>query len=192
MKRFILGFVAVVLVSVLNINLTYADTSDFTITDFQADYYLDKDSDGHSTLKTIEKITAQFPEYDQNHGIERAIVANYDNHTTKLNVDSVRDQNNIKINYSTYWSNSNLVLRIGDSDTYVHGSKTYVISYSQTDVTRYFADTSDDEFYWDVNGTGWSQKFDSVTARLHLGTGISSQTTDNNACYYGQFGSNSK
>ena len=192
MKRFILGLVAVILVSVLNINLTFADTSDFIITDFTADYYLDRDSDGHSTLKTIEKITAQFPEYDQNHGIERAIVANYDNHTTKLNVDSVRDQNNIKINYSTYWSDSNLILRIGDSDTYVHGSKTYVISYSQTDVTRYFSNTNDDEFYWDVNGTGWSQKFYNVTARLHLGAGITGQVTDSNACYYGQFSSNSK
>ena len=87
MKRFILGLIAVVLISVLNINLTYADTSDFIITDFQADYYLDRDSSGHSTLKTIEKITAQFPDYDQNHGIERAIVANYDGHTTKLNIE---------------------------------------------------------------------------------------------------------
>ena len=192
MKRFILGLIAVVLVSVLNINLTFADTSNFTINDFTADYYLDRDISGHSTLKTIEKITAQFPDYDQNHGIERAIVANYDGHTTKLNIESVTDQNDSKLNYSTYWNNSNLILRIGGSSTYVHGSKTYVIKYSQTDVTRYFADTNDDEFYWDVNGTGWSQKFYNVTARLHLGAGITGQVTDSNACYYGQFSSNSK
>ncbi|NTW61072.1 DUF2207 domain-containing protein [Candidatus Saccharibacteria bacterium] len=192
MKRFILGLITVALIAVLNINPTHADVNDFTITDFQADYYLDKDNNGHSTLRTIEKITAQFPEYDQNHGIERVLIANYDNHTTKLNVESVTDQNDSSLNYSTYWSNSNLILRIGDSETYVHGARTYVIKYSQTDVTRYFANTNDDEFYWDVNGTGWSQKFDNITARLHLGSGIISQVNNKNACYYGQFESNSQ
>ena len=49
---------------------------------------------------------------------------------------------------------------------YVHGKQSYVIDYTQTDVTKYFKDSNDDEFYWDVNGTGWSQPFAEVSATV--------------------------
>ena len=169
-----------------------ASVNDFIISDFTVDYYLDKDSDGHSALKTVENITADFPEYDQNHGIERALVQFYDGHSTSLNIESVTDQNKNSIAYTTYNQNDNLVLRIGDADMYVHGQHTYVITYNQKDVTRYFADTNDDEFYWDINGTGWYQSFTKVTARLHLSNNIVNNTTDNNTCYYGVSGSTNR
>ncbi len=46
---------------------------------------------------------------------------------------------------------------------------TYVIHYTQVDTIRYFPDTDDDEFFWDVNGTGWEQPFDEVSATVTLG-----------------------
>ena len=54
------------------------------------------------------------------------------------------------------------------TDDYVHGTQSYVISYTQQNVVRAFADTGDDELYWDTNGTGFAQPFGSVTARVHV------------------------
>lgn len=195
MKRFLIFGLALSLTlvfAVLQIGTANASTSDFKISDFQSDYYLDKDSDGRSTLKTIENITAIFPDFDQNHGIERLIPRSYDGHTVNLRIQSVKDQNGSDINYSTYFQNDNSVLRIGDADTYVHGLNKYVITYTQHDVTKYFSDTKDDEFYWDVNGTGWAQPFDKVTARLHVGPGIIGNLTGSRSCYYGSIGSTVK
>jgi len=95
----------------------------FTIEDFQIDYYLDRTSDGRSSLKTVESITALFPASDQNHGIERAIPAKYDGHPTHLRIDSVVDQSGRAHSFTTYGSGDNTVVRIGDADTYVHGTK---------------------------------------------------------------------
>src|SRR5688572_3493175 len=62
---------------------------DFTIKRFDADYYLDRASDKTSTVKVVERIIAQFPEFDQNHGILRAIPKTYQDHTVSLDVESV-------------------------------------------------------------------------------------------------------
>jgi len=190
MKKIILGIIIAFVVSFGYFGLAHASVNDFVITDFQADYYLDKDTDGRSTLKTVEIITADFPSVDQNHGIERALVNVYDGHKTNLKVLSVTDTNNIAINYTTSIQDNSLVLRIGDANVYAHGATTYVITYTQNDVTKYFADNGDDEFYWDTNGVDWSQPFDNVMARLHLGASISTAVNDKLSCYYGLSGSN--
>ena len=69
MKKLLYGLFIAAFLSTLNIGVANADVNNFVIRDFQADYYLDKDSEGRSTLKTVELITAEFPDYDQNHGI---------------------------------------------------------------------------------------------------------------------------
>jgi uncharacterized membrane protein YgcG len=190
-NKIIFGLVIILTLvfSVFQTGVTNASVNDFKITDFQADYYLDKDSEGRSTLKTVESITADFPEFDQNHGIERAIPQSYDGHSVSLKIQSVKDQNGSDLNYSTNTKNDNLVLRIGNANTYVHGLNTYVITYTQRDVTKFFADTNDDEFYWDVNGTEWAQRFDKVTARLHLSSQITDSLNGKRACYFGVSGS---
>jgi uncharacterized membrane protein YgcG len=185
MKRLLSGIIFSLVISAMFVVSAHASVNNFSINDFQADYYLDKDSDGRSTLKTVEVINAQFPDFDQNHGIERAIPLSYDGHSVSLNVQSVKDQNGVDLDYTTSRMNDNLVLRIGKADTYVYGANIYQITYTQRDVTRFFADTNDDEFYWDVNGNEWSQKFDDVTARLHVADGILNSMTDDMACYYG-------
>ena len=167
---------------------TFASTSDFTFESFEADYYLGIDSDDRSTLKTVEKLVALFPEYDQNHGIERAIPSTYDGHSTSLRVVSVTDSDGRSLSYTTYASNDNEVLRIGDADRYVHGRQTYVITYTQRDVTQWFSDTSADEFYWDTNGTQWRQPFGAVSARVHIADELQNRMNGQNACYYGAEG----
>ncbi len=48
-------------------------TDNFVIKSFSADYYLDRNQAKTSTLQTVENIQAEFPSYDQNHGILRSI-----------------------------------------------------------------------------------------------------------------------
>jgi uncharacterized membrane protein YgcG len=194
MKRFLLGLGGLLLVAggVLGgSHAAYAEgANDFTISNFDVDYHLARDGSGRSTLKTIERITAVFPSFDQNHGLERALPKEYDGHTTNLSVESVTDEAGIPLSYSDANSTSDAtVLRIGDADTYVHGEKTYVITYTQHDVTRYFTDTNDDEFYWDVNGTDWGQQIQHVQAKVFIDGSITSSLTGKTSCYQGYSGS---
>lgn len=192
MKKSLICLLVLVSAVIFRIDYAAASVQDFTITNFKADYYLDRDSDNHSTLKTIELITVEFPEIDQNHGIERVIPLKFDNHKTDLQIQSIKDEKGLDVNYSTYEQNNNLVLRIGSADVYVHGIVNYVITYTQRDVTKTFANTNSDEFYWDINGEGWSQKFNNVAATLHLGRGLNDALTGGMYCYYGVKGSTNK
>ena len=189
MKRFLLGSLAILLLTTLGLSSpSFAAVNDFTISSYNIDYYLGSDDSGHSTLKTVETIIADFPASDQNHGLERAIPTTYDGHSTQLNIQSVSDTSGNAIPYSTHDSNSNRVLRIGSADQYVHGPHAYVITYTQRDVTRYFADTGKDEFYWDTNGTQWAVPITQLTARIHLDHSIMPTFTKAMACYQGAAG----
>lgn len=167
----------------------HASANDFTISNYAIDYTLSKDADNRSTLKTVETITAEFPNYDQNHGIERAIPVRYDGHSVSLKITSVTDKSGDNLSYSTYENNGYEVVRIGDKNTYVHGQKSYVITYMQRDVTKFFANTNDDEFYWDTNGTEWAVPINLLTVTLHLDNSLKSALTDKSACYQGANGS---
>lgn len=167
----------------------HASTNDFTISNYKIDYTLSKDTDNRSVLKTVETITAQFPDFDQNHGIERAIPTSYDGHSVSLMINSVTDQSGSSLTYSTYTSNGNEVVRIGEKNTYVHGEKTYIITYTQRDATKFFANTNDDEFYWDTNGTEWAVPINALTVTLHLDESLKSTLNGKAACYQGASGS---
>ncbi len=202
MKRIAGGIVALFLALFALPVAVGAAVNDFSFQSFEADYYLDRDSDGRSTLKTVEKLVAEFPNFDQNHGIERAIPKSYDGlaevkseershgHSTSLRIVSVTDANKKALPYSTYSDNhDNLVVRVGSADQFVRGQQTYIITYEQRDVTKYFANPGDDEFYWDTNGAGWSQPFGRVVARVHLSDTIAKVLNGNTACYQGATGS---
>ncbi len=169
-----------------------ASVDDFTISNYQIDYALSKDAENRSTLRTVETITAQFPDYDQNHGIERAIPKRYRDHKVRLDVVSVKNAAGGYWGYTTYTSNDNFVVRIGDADRYVHGAQTYIITYTQRDVTNYFSDTNDDEFYWDTNGTQWRVPIQRLAVTVHLDSVLTSSLSGHSACYIGESGSNTQ
>lgn len=165
-----------------------AGVNDFVIKDYTINYSLGRDAERRSVLTTKETIVAEFPSFDQNHGIERAIPSSYDGHSTSLKITSVTDASGNGWNYSTYGSNDHEVLRIGDADKYVHGRQTFVITYTQRDVTDYFANTQRDEFYWDTNGTDWRVPIERLSVTLRLDDSLRSSLTGNTACYQGSFG----
>lgn len=166
-----------------------ASTNNFTISSYDIQYDLSRDSEGRSVLKTKETITAQFPMSNQNHGLERAIPARYDTHSVDLSIDSIRDESGRSLSYSSTTQGDLKVLRIGDKDRYVHGANTYVIEYTQRDVTKYFSDTNRDEWYWDTNGTEWAVPITKLTATITLSSEVAGLQTVEPSCYFGYAGS---
>lgn len=183
MKKLVVG-VLVLALGFFSVPTAYAGTNDFTISSYNVEMTLGRDSENRSTLSAKETITAEFPNYDQNHGLERAFVTEYDGHSLSLNVTSVTDGSGRTLD--SHWSGSNL--RIGDADTYVHGTQTYVISYTMRDVTKYYSDTAKDEFYWDVIGTDWLVPIRQASVRLTLDSTIFSRSGATH-CYVGVSGS---
>ncbi|WP_174776348.1 MULTISPECIES: DUF2207 domain-containing protein [Cryobacterium] len=164
-----------------------ADTSDFTFALYAGEYYLGRDDAGHSTLRTVETFVAEFPDFDQNRGIIRAIPNDYDGVPLNTTVESVTDAQGEPVYFETEINGGFTELALG-TDEFVRGTQTYVISYTQQNVVRAFADTNDDEFYWDTNGTGFDQQFGTVAARVHVDPVIAPFLTGNNACYTGAQG----
>lgn len=166
-----------------------ANVNDFTISDYEIHYTLSRDAEQRSTLTTKETIVAEFPQTDQNHGIERYIPRDYNDHSTSLKVQSVTDDTGKAWNYTTYSSGKYEVLRVGDADAYVHGRQTYIITYTQRDVTRHYADTGRDEFYWDTNGTQWRVPIERLSVTLAVDDSIAGARVGDPQCYQGQAGS---
>ncbi len=152
--------------------------NDFEFDSFDGDYTLGRDSAGRSTLKTVETLVARFPDSDQNRGIRRELAERYDGHPIDLNVTSVTDERGQPRAFTESSDDGFRTLTIADSD-YVHGTEIYVITYTSRNVTRYFADTNADEFYWDTNGTGWGQPFGKVSAEVHLSAALQAKLTGN-------------
>lgn len=163
------------------------NTQNFTITSFEADYFLNRNAEKTSILNVIERITARFPDFDQNHGILRAIPETYQGHTVSLSLESIKSERGERLNYTTYKENDNLVLKIGDADRFVHGQQIYVIRYTLRNVINF--QPNQDELYWDVNGEQWRQNFGAVSAKVHIPQALTNQLKEQQICYAGLSGS---
>lgn len=177
-----------VAVPLLGAAIVPAGVQDFEFESYSADYYLARDAEGHATLRTVETFVARFPDFDQNRGMIRAIPNDYDGVPLRTSVQSVVDENGTAVPYELSVSGGFTELALG-TDDFVHGRTTYTISYTQQNVVRAFADTGDDELYWDTNGTGFPQPFGSVSARVHVDPSLSEHLTGETACYRGGQGS---
>ncbi|WP_395638812.1 DUF2207 domain-containing protein [Pseudolysinimonas sp.] len=144
---------------------TAQNLDDFDIESFDADWVLTRDADGHAHLRVTETIVAMFPDFDQNKGFYRDIPEYRHGVQLHTAVDSVVDEFGQPVAYTTEYYYDFFSVGLGD-DTFVQGRQTYVISYEQVDVIEAFADTGADEFYWDVNGTGWAQPFGRASMTL--------------------------
>ncbi|OYW85971.1 hypothetical protein B7Z17_01380 [Candidatus Saccharibacteria bacterium 32-49-10] len=165
----------------------HADVNDFTISNYDISYTLGRDQEKRSVLETTERITAQFPVHDQNRGIERYIPRSYDGHDTSLEIISVADESQNQLEYTTYSSGEYTVVRIGNANRYVHGEQTYVLTYTQRDVTKSFSDTKSDEFYWDTNGTEWRVPIGRLSVSLTVDESLAGSLTGEHSCYVGRY-----
>ena len=163
------------------------DTSAFEFRSFTAEYALTRAPDGTSEVSVTETIVPVFPEFDQNRGIIRAIPDLNRGVPLHTEVGSVRDAAGADVPYEASWNDGMVELALG-TDEYVHGEQTYVIEYTQRNVVGAFSDTDADEFYWDINGTGWDQPFAEVAAVITADAGIAPVLTGDAACYVGALG----
>ena len=185
MKRLILGIlIAGSLLVGSGQSAFAAQTDNFTITKFDAEYSLGRDGENRSTLAATWRITANFPP-NQNHGIAPIFVRNYDGHSTSFSIKSVTDEQGTSLKHS--WNGNEL--RIGDKDTYVRGEKTYIIKFTQRDVTKHYKDTGKDEFYWDVIGNEWRVPMENVRVSMKLDRSLQAAQRGELFCYVGRYGS---
>jgi uncharacterized membrane protein YgcG len=162
---------------------------DFSFSSMSAEYLLGRDDEGHSTLTTTETLVAEFPDVDQNRGIRRNIPTHYRDQPTELTIESVTDETGAELDYDTETISDDsdadfLSVTIADDD-FVRGEQTYLIRYTQRNVILFPDDSTDEEFYWEVNGTGWAQPFDAVTATVHVAPDLVADLTGRAACYQG-------
>ncbi|MEV7756236.1 DUF2207 domain-containing protein [Microbacterium sp. NPDC089180] len=166
-----------------------ADVGDFIFDSFSADMTLSRADDGHAELAVTETLVARFPDEDQNRGIIRSLPDDYDGVPLHTRVVSVTDASGAPIPYDVETDRREVRVLTGD-DSFVRGVQTYVISYTQRDAIRSFADTNADEFYRDINGTQWEQPFGAVSARLRVDPALTDAALDGAAaCYVGTQGS---
>ncbi|KGJ79773.1 hypothetical protein GY21_03710 [Cryobacterium roopkundense] len=166
-------------------------TGDFTFDSWHSDFTLGLDGDGRSSLTTVETITARFPDIDQNRGILRAIPTDYQGHPTDVSIVSVTDENGSPRSFETETvsEDGNFIHVTIAASEYVHGAQTYVITFEQSNVTLYPDNADTEQFYWDVNGTGWEQPFADVTASVFVEPDLVDRLTGQEACYQGPEGS---
>ena len=184
MKKLILGALVVLgaaLALLLAEPVQAQSRNNFTISSYDVAMTLSRDGDRRSRLVVEERITAEFPQTDQNHGLERAFVKEYDGHGVSFRLERVTNEAGDALQH--HWEGDNL--RIGDPDVYVHGAQTYVIAYSMRDVTKFFASNGRDELYWDVFGTDWRVPIEAARVTLEVDEGLRGALSGHQTCYQG-------
>ncbi|MFM9876724.1 MAG: DUF2207 domain-containing protein [Rhodoglobus sp.] len=164
-----------------------SDVSDFSFESFSGEYYLDVDASGHATMRVVEILVARFPDFDQNRGIIRAIPLNDGEYSLDISMKSITDDRGVVVPYERTDNNGFAEFALG-TDEFVQGRTTYVLEYTVNNPIRNFADSGGDEFYWDINGNGWQQQFDTVSARVFLPERLSNALTGGASCYLGYYG----
>ncbi|MDN3495700.1 DUF2207 domain-containing protein [Planococcus sp. APC 4015] len=163
------------------------DVDAFTFASLDVEYDLSRADDGTSRLTVVETFVAVFPEYDQNRGMRR-LIPDADNgvpHHPRL--ISITDEDGAPRASETD-SEDGWFSMTSRADDYVQGAQTYVFTYTLENVTRFFADTGVDEFYWNVNGTEWRQPFGKVSMTLTVDDDLAGSVTGAASCYVGYAG----
>jgi uncharacterized membrane protein YgcG len=158
------------------------------ISEFNSDITINQDA----TIDVVEEIDYYFDSYK--HGIYWEYPIEYNAYgfikpTTFQLKNLYYYKNDLpERKYSFYeksTSNGWIELKIGDPDSTIIGSYTYVIEYSLQDVgISYFEDH--DEVYFNIIGPGWQVPILKSTATIHSFTSY-----NDNVCYTGQEGSTS-
>jgi len=138
-------------------------------TTIRAEYYTISLYEFHVTITPEgyadidETITVQ---YDQpRHGIIRAIP--YRNIINGKETDFLIEDVKVNgYNFSTYKENTNLMIKIGDADTYVEGTQVYKIHYRVFNPIIFFNDHT--EFQWNLLGNLWDVEIGSFNFQIDL------------------------
>lgn len=165
-----------------------ASVEDFYFETFDGDYSISISQSGTAELAVTEKIVPVFPEYDQNRGMIRYLANWYDRAPLETKVLSLTDEVGNQRPLDIYSENDMTVVdSVVPEGQFLHGRQEYVLSYQQKNVIGDFTDTSGfQEFYWDINGNGWLQSFETVRATIHVPKELAAGLVQaSSSCYYG-------
>ncbi|MDR1969851.1 MAG: DUF2207 domain-containing protein, partial [Candidatus Nomurabacteria bacterium] len=184
-----LAVIASIFVGFVAPQSAFASVQDFYFSEMHTDYYLSRESDGISKMRVKETLTVQFPKTNQNKGIERAIPL-----TNQGGVNIVFNDTNVTVTRNgtlePIWSTErtkNYYLVATGTDDYILGDQVFGFEYVMDRVVTDFGDYQ--ELFWDVNGTDWKQRFDSVSTTVHFDAASAEAFTGKTTCYTGVYGS---
>ena len=169
--------------------VTSGDVNDFEFESFDARYHLSLDQSGRSVLQVQETLVALFPERDQNRGLFRYIPDWYEGSPLNTKVFSLTDETGSPRPLETYLEGDFVVVDTAvPQGSFLRGRQIFVLDYSQSNVLREFGEDGIWEFYWDVNGTGWQQEFQSVSVSIEIDGRLAGDLLDNQMrCYVGVY-----
>ncbi len=186
----LLGALALVLAPLLAAPAAHADTNDFSYASWDAQYLLSRDADGRAILAVTETLVADFPEFDQNHGIVRGLPTWYEGAPLGLHVVSITDGAGTVLPYDdSETDDGERQLKIGDPDAYAHGRTTYVIRYTMRDVVHRPTDRAIDEWYWNLLPLNSTQPIARFSAELSFAQDVDAAMIGAPSCYAGPAGS---
>ncbi|KKU52617.1 MAG: hypothetical protein UY41_C0047G0002 [Candidatus Moranbacteria bacterium GW2011_GWE1_49_15] len=143
-----------------------------------------------SSIDVSEKIEYDFGA-NQRHGIFRNIPVEYKarggNFNLRISDISVTDENGRKYDFQKSKSEGDIILKIGDPDSFVRGKKTYVIHYKIERAVNYFADH--DELYWNGIGTEWPVPVANPSVEVFFPDASHSLESFQRECFVGRLGS---
>ena len=154
----------------------------FQFSNFNAKYYLSKNQEGQSSARVVETFTAEFPDYNQNKGMVRAIPEVYKNHSLNFKFISLTRNGNPEPIYSQYSENHNRIIETG-TENYLKGSQEFTFTYELTNITQEINNTQ--EFYWNIIGDQFNQPFLNAEVEVHLSPEIKENFTGELKCYAG-------
>ncbi|MCC2630617.1 MAG: hypothetical protein K0S38_426 [Candidatus Paceibacter sp.] len=163
-----------------------AQTSSERIESFEVMALVNPDS----TVNVQEKIIYNFAG-NSRHGIFRNIPIKYNtslgNQSVALKNISVKDESGAPYTFTTSKDGNDLVIKIGDEDTFVSGVKAYVIGYTVERSIGYFENY--DEWYWNATGNGWDVWIERARAVVILPASLTDTKNLKTSCYRGVQGS---
>lgn len=169
-------------------------TNNFSITNFIADYRLEKTPDNVGKIVSTENITAVFPETNQNHGITRTFLMHNQNGrtATKTGLKFSATRNGTAENIAKWDNDGNyLTAYLGNEDVYIHNTQEYTLNYEiENIITNFPADEYYDQpyqqLYWNTNGTGTTVPIDYLESSVHLPS--DAPEVLGTSCYVGRYG----
>ncbi len=164
---------------------------DFTIENYHVDMTLKEDGD----IDVIETIDLIF--HEKRRGIFRTFPRKgaFKNHIQSIKVSNVSVEG---FKFKKYNKGNDVIIRIGDKNTYISGPQKYVIKYTASNGILNFEEH--EELFWTLIGVEWQTDIKNATFDINFQKSITLNTddvklfsgTEGSSINYGQFEINSQ
>lgn len=176
--------VGLALLALLAASPAHADVNDFVYDSWHVAYEVSTDDAGRAVANVTETVSPRFPETDQNRGIVRGIPIGYEGVGTDPRDFTVTDAAGKPVPFEIEDEDGYRIVLVGD-DSFVHGSQTYVLSYTLSHVVLARDDGTADEFYWDVMDFEHEQPVANFSAEFVFAPELVGELDGNMRCYAG-------